>query len=99
MTSGWTRRGRILADVAGVPLEQVTVIEGTPVTRNDPELARRLNAVMAQALGAEAVQMGTAFLACDESGIGRAYRDARIQTIYGGTTEIMKTIVAKDLGI
>lgn len=25
--------------------------------------------------------------------------DARIQTIYGGTTEIMKTIVAKDLGI
>jgi nitronate monooxygenase len=30
----------------------------------------------AQALGAEAVQMGTAFLACDESGIGRAYRDA-----------------------
>jgi nitronate monooxygenase len=30
----------------------------------------------AQALGAEAAQMGTAFLACDESGIGRAYRDA-----------------------
>ena len=30
----------------------------------------------AQALGAEAVQMGTAFLACDESGIGRAYREA-----------------------
>lgn len=31
--------------------------------------------------------------------IARAYVDARIQTIYGGTTEIMKTIVAKDLGI
>lgn len=30
----------------------------------------------AQALGAEAVQMGTAFLACDESGIGGAYRQA-----------------------
>ena len=30
----------------------------------------------AQALGAEAVQMGTAFLAADESAIGRAYRDA-----------------------
>ena len=30
----------------------------------------------AQALGAEAVQMGTAFLACDESGIGPAYREA-----------------------
>lgn len=30
----------------------------------------------AQALGAQAVQMGTAFLACDESGIGAAYRQA-----------------------
>lgn len=31
--------------------------------------------------------------------VSRALIDARIQTIYGGTTEIMKTIVAKDLGI
>lgn len=28
--------------------------------------------------------------------IGRAYRDARIQTIYGGTTEIMKEIIGRD---
>lgn len=33
----------------------VTVIEGTPVTANDPALARRLNAVMTQTLGAENV--------------------------------------------
>ncbi|MHC3000811.1 acyl-CoA dehydrogenase family protein [Gordonia sp. GN26] len=31
--------------------------------------------------------------------VARAFVDARIQTIYGGTTEIMKTIVAKDLGL
>ena len=31
--------------------------------------------------------------------VSRAFVDARIQSIYGGTTEIMKTIVAKDLGI
>ncbi|MEO9330008.1 acyl-CoA dehydrogenase family protein [Gordonia aurantiaca] len=31
--------------------------------------------------------------------VARAFVDARIQTIYGGTTEIMKTIIAKDLGI
>ncbi|MDG3009143.1 acyl-CoA dehydrogenase [Rhodococcus sp. D2-41] len=31
--------------------------------------------------------------------VARAFVDARIQTIYGGTTEIMKTIVAKDLGV
>lgn len=31
--------------------------------------------------------------------IARAYADARITTIYGGTTEIMKTIVAKSIGL
>ena len=34
-----------------------------------------------------------------EYGVARAFVDARIQTIYGGTTEIIKTIVAKDLRI
>ncbi|MDA3038244.1 MAG: acyl-CoA dehydrogenase family protein [Actinomycetota bacterium] len=29
--------------------------------------------------------------------IGRAYADARISTIYGGTTEIMKTIISKEV--
>ncbi|MEV7344483.1 acyl-CoA dehydrogenase family protein [Streptomyces sp. NPDC093544] len=32
-----------------------------------------------------------------EYAIGRAYLDARIQTIYGGTTEIMKEIIGRDL--
>jgi alkylation response protein AidB-like acyl-CoA dehydrogenase len=31
--------------------------------------------------------------------IARAYADARVTTIYGGTTEVMKTIVAKDMGL
>jgi alkylation response protein AidB-like acyl-CoA dehydrogenase len=31
--------------------------------------------------------------------IAQLYADARITTIYGGTTEIMKTIIAKDLGL
>ena len=31
--------------------------------------------------------------------VARAFVDARIQSIYGGTNEIMKTIIAKDLGI
>jgi long-chain-acyl-CoA dehydrogenase len=29
--------------------------------------------------------------------IGAAYADARIATIYGGTSEIMKTIISKDV--
>ena len=31
--------------------------------------------------------------------IARAYADVRISTIYGGTTEIMKEIVGKSLGV
>ena len=29
--------------------------------------------------------------------IGPAYADARVTTIYGGTSEIMKTIISKDI--
>jgi alkylation response protein AidB-like acyl-CoA dehydrogenase len=31
----------------------------------------------------------------EEYPIARAYRDCRIQTIYGGTTEIMKEIIGR----
>jgi len=31
--------------------------------------------------------------------VARAYLDARVQTIYGGSTEIMKEIVGRDLGL
>lgn len=34
-----------------------------------------------------------------EYAVSRAFVDARIQTIYGGTTEIMKEIIGKDLGL
>jgi long-chain-acyl-CoA dehydrogenase len=38
---------------------------------------------------------GYGFMA--EYPIARAYSDARVQTIYGGTSEIMKTIIARDI--
>ena len=31
--------------------------------------------------------------------VSRAFVDARIQSIYGGTSEVMKTIIAKDIGL
>jgi acyl-CoA dehydrogenase len=31
--------------------------------------------------------------------IARDYRNVRIQTIFGGTTEIMKEIIGRDLGV
>lgn len=35
----------------------------------------------------------------EEYPIARAYRDTRVQTIYGGTTEVMKEIIGKSLGL
>lgn len=35
----------------------------------------------------------------EEYPIERAFRDARVQTIYGGTNEIMKDIVGRSLGL
>ncbi|BCB82836.1 hypothetical protein Psuf_001490 [Phytohabitans suffuscus] len=34
-----------------------------------------------------------------EYAVCRGFADARIQTIYGGTTEIMKEIIGRDLGL
>jgi long-chain-acyl-CoA dehydrogenase len=31
--------------------------------------------------------------------VARAYCDSRVQTIYGGTTEIMKEIIGRSLGV
>ena len=35
----------------------------------------------------------------DEYEISRAWRDGRVQTIYGGTTAIMKEIIGRSLGL
>jgi alkylation response protein AidB-like acyl-CoA dehydrogenase len=35
----------------------------------------------------------------NEFPIARAWADARVTRIYGGTTEIMKQIIGKDLGL
>ncbi|HEV8626847.1 MAG TPA: acyl-CoA dehydrogenase family protein, partial [Acidimicrobiia bacterium] len=35
----------------------------------------------------------------EEYPIARAWRDGRIPTIYGGTTEIMKEIIGRSLGV
>jgi long-chain-acyl-CoA dehydrogenase len=34
-----------------------------------------------------------------EYSIARAFVDGRVQTIYGGTTQIMKEIIGKSLGV
>ncbi len=74
-----------MGKVHGLPDElpvQVTVSEGTPVTNNDPALARRLNAVMKRDLGEAAIEpweqtgMGAedfAYFVADEYGVPGYY--------------------------
>ncbi len=47
----------------------------------------------------ECVQLHGGYGYMLEFPIARAYADARVQTIYGGTTEIMKEIIGRSLGL
>jgi hippurate hydrolase len=50
------RNTALALGVAEDKLPLVKIVESTPPTQNDPELARRLNTAIAAALGAEVVQ-------------------------------------------
>jgi alkylation response protein AidB-like acyl-CoA dehydrogenase len=45
------------------------------------------------------VQLHGGYGYMDEYAISRAWRDTRVMTIYGGTTEIMKEIIGRGLGV
>ncbi|MGC5248617.1 acyl-CoA dehydrogenase family protein [Gordonia sp. DT219] len=45
------------------------------------------------------VQLHGGYGYMNEYRVARAYTDSRIQTIFGGTTEIMKDIIGRDLGL
>jgi alkylation response protein AidB-like acyl-CoA dehydrogenase len=45
------------------------------------------------------LQMHGGYGYMEEYEIARMWRDARVQRIYGGTTEIMKEIVGRSLGL
>ena len=50
------RNTALALGVAADKLPSVKVVESTPATRNDPELARRLNSAIAAALGPEVIE-------------------------------------------
>ncbi|MGB9846563.1 MAG: acyl-CoA dehydrogenase family protein, partial [Desulfotomaculales bacterium] len=53
---------------------------------------------VAMAVTVDAVQIHGGYGYMEEYPIARFYRDVRAHTIYAGTSEIMKTIIAKKLG-
>ncbi|MFT9846661.1 acyl-CoA dehydrogenase family protein [Aneurinibacillus sp. REN35] len=54
---------------------------------------------MAKQVAAECMQLHGGYGYMEEYEIARRYRDIPVTAIYAGTTEIMKTIIAKNLGL
>ncbi|MFX0116796.1 MAG: acyl-CoA dehydrogenase family protein, partial [Candidatus Hodarchaeota archaeon] len=52
---------------------------------------------IAQEVCAEAIQIHGGYGYIEEYGVARHYRDARVMTIYEGTSEIQRMIIAKNL--
>ncbi len=67
----------------------LTTIEASKAKWWATELEGRITTEMLQLFG------GYGFM--EEYPIARSYRDCRVQTIYGGTTEIMKEIIGRDI--
>jgi alkylation response protein AidB-like acyl-CoA dehydrogenase len=67
----------------------LTTVEASKAKWWATELEGKITTSMLQLFG------GYGFM--EEYPIARAYRDCRVQTIYGGTTEIMKEIIGRDI--
>ena len=93
-----------LADIATEITVTTPFMEQAILKLNDGELSAA-EAAMAKLWGTElqqrvidrCLQLFGGYGYMTEYPIARAYADARIATIYGGTSEIMKTIISKDV--
>jgi alkylation response protein AidB-like acyl-CoA dehydrogenase len=54
---------------------------------------------MANRVAAKAVQIHGSIGYSRETDVERIYRDARVMTIYEGTSEIQRVIIARELGL
>lgn len=79
-------------DLANKHMQGVNIITEISMAKwFSTEMARRMSARCLQLYG------GYGFM--EEYPIARRYRDVAVMPIYGGTTEIMKNIIAKNLGL
>lgn len=73
-------------------------IKGTPIIK-ETSMAKWWVTEMCKRNIDQCLQFFGGYGFMEEYPICRAYRDARIQTIFAGTTEIMKIIIAKSMGL
>jgi acyl-CoA dehydrogenase len=71
---------------------------GTPIVK-ETSMAKWWVTEMCKRVIDQCLQLYGGYGYMEEYPICRAYRDARVQTIFAGTTEIMKIIIAKSMGL
>jgi len=77
--------------LAGMVTGDLTAVEAAKAKWWTTELQKRVVDACLQLHGGYGYML--------EYPVARAYLDSRVQTIYGGTTEIMKEIIGRDLGL
>ena len=77
--------------LAGMVAGDLTAVEAAKAKWWTTELQKRVVDACLQVHGGYGYML--------EYPVARAYLDSRVQTIYGGTTEIMKEIIGRDLGL
>ncbi|MEJ2725961.1 MAG: acyl-CoA dehydrogenase family protein, partial [Deltaproteobacteria bacterium] len=65
----------------------------------DVSMAKYWTTEMAMRVADRCVQLHGGYGYCEEYPIARAWRDARVMSIFAGTNEIMKGIAAKFMGL
>jgi alkylation response protein AidB-like acyl-CoA dehydrogenase len=69
------------------------------LTAEEAAMAKWWTTELQKRVNDECLQMFGGYGYMDEYEISRAWRDGRVQTIYGGTTAIMKEIIGRSLGL
>jgi hypothetical protein len=69
---------------------------GRPFSR-EASMAKLLASESAQSVVAKAVQIHGGYGYVDEYPVERYFRDARVQTIYEGTSEIQRLVIAREI--
>jgi alkylation response protein AidB-like acyl-CoA dehydrogenase len=87
-------------DIAQVYVDQCTLaLNAGRLGEVDAAKAKWWTTELQQKVVSACLQLHGGYGYMIEYPVARAYADARIQTIYGGTTEIMKEIIGRDLGL
>lgn len=91
---------RTEVDVAQVYVDrQVEALNAGELTAEEAAKAKWWCTELEKRVVDSCLQMFGGWGYMEEYPIARAYRDTRVQTIYGGTTEIMKEIIGRSLGL